>query len=121
MHKGIATRKTTIEAVKSRARNAPIPLFCASWLILRPPQWVLQRSGAKRERDRQFGIFAQRHEVAGVTIKTQHLSGMNVHEPAVERHFTFGNCRGDRGVGTQMRNLGNDVFQRHGAHPVSRP
>jgi hypothetical protein len=129
MQSGIATRKTTIDAAKSRttqpfdfsvalAKGAP---GATAVLIRPPPQSETScQTLARGKSDRQRYAFADRLELARLAVEGEDLTFMNIDEPAVKRDFAARDARRDRRMRAQMRDLRNNVFQRDGMHPIER-
>ena len=68
-----------------------------------------------RQRDGQ-GIFgADRLELAGGAVEAHHHTLVNVDKPSVQRDFPARDPGGNRRMGTQVRELDDDIFEAGGA------
>src|SRR3546814_7200021 len=78
MHNGIATRKTTMEAVKSRLSVPPENGLSMGLLRRLRIGDVGGQTLGVRQRDRQRLAFAQRQETAGLAVQAQNLTRVDV-------------------------------------------
>src|SRR3546814_17119452 len=100
MHNGIATRKTTMEAVKSRLSVPPENGLSMGLLRRLRIGDVGGQTLGVRQRDRQRLAFAQRQETAGLAVPAQNLTRVDFAIPAVQRApptLARAACTGRRG------------------------
>ena len=108
MHKGIATRNTTIDAVQARPRTGR-----DGRIVEVTPDGKAPRGA---HRDRQRLVFTHRKETPAVAVEREHLAGVDIDEPAVERDLAARDPRRDRRMRAQMRDLHHDILEARRAH-----
>src|SRR3569833_856430 len=124
MHRGIATRNTTIDAVKTRTRTVLRDGAPAAAAVTRVTsgaalQGVVRGESCRmRKRDGQRRVVTYRCEEPFLPVQCQNRAAVDIDEPAVQGDLAARDGCRDRGMRAQMRELADDVLERQNSYAL---